>query len=261
MTQSQLFFQAKNFVSKRSLPKLSNVDDLLPNLEYDAYGHWVFKNTSSSLIDKVNNRLLALQSGATVQPVYSESGVTISTAVGNALVSDLSDTSTQSVTLTAVVKCSSTALSILLGNLVPSGSTLSSGLGGFASAGKAYLTLKAITGTGGAGIGSLTPAASITQTNNFFIAISVNKATKKGIIYVQQMGAESSNEATYEAPSYDAALNKFAFGNNAYTGSNVPANTATFAEGVIFDKALTLDEIKAVAARAKSRMDNRGISF
>ncbi|MDC4032272.1 hypothetical protein K3F86_02630, partial [Acinetobacter baumannii] len=71
---NQLFFQAKNFVSKRSLPKLSNVDDLLPNLEYDAYGHWVFKNTSASLIDKVNNRLLALQSDATVQPTYTESG-------------------------------------------------------------------------------------------------------------------------------------------------------------------------------------------
>ncbi|ELZ3600095.1 hypothetical protein ACLKIS_003900, partial [Acinetobacter baumannii] len=110
---TQLFFQAKNFVSKRSLPKLSNVDDLLPNLEYEAYGHWVFENTSDSLTDKVNNRLLALQNGATVQPVYSESGVTISTAVGNALVSDLSDTSTQSVTETAVVKCNNTQLAIL----------------------------------------------------------------------------------------------------------------------------------------------------
>ncbi|WP_449179385.1 hypothetical protein [Acinetobacter baumannii] len=247
---TQLFFQAKNFVSKRSLPKLSNVDDLLPNLEYEAYGHWVFENSSASLVDKVNNRLLALQSGATVQPTYTESGVTISTAVGNALVSDLSDTSAQSVTLAAVVKCNNTQLAILLGNLEPSSSTTSSGLSAFVSANKAYLTLKpAAAGSGG--IGSLTP----------FIAVSVNKATKKGINYVQQNSAELTNEAVYTAAVYESALNNFAVGNNAYTGSNVPANKATFAEAVIFNKALTLDEIKSVAGRAKSRMDNRGISF
>ncbi len=257
---TQLFFQAKNFVSKRSLPKLSNVDDLLPNLEYEAYGHWVFENTSASLTDKVNNRLLTLQTGATVQPVYSESGVTISTAVGNALVSDLSDTSLQSVTLTAVVKCSNTQLAILLGNLVPSNSTTSSGLAGFASAGKGYLTVKPTAASGG-GFSSLAPVSGHIQTSNFFIAISVDKKTKKGIIYIQQNSAELTNEAVYTASVYENALNKFAVGNIAYTGSNVPANTATFAEAVIFDKALNLDEIKAVATRSKDRMKNRGIIF
>ncbi|HAV4974969.1 TPA: hypothetical protein JIY89_12400 [Acinetobacter baumannii] len=257
----QLFFQAKNFVSKRSLPKLSNVDDLLPNLEYEAYGHWVFENTSTSLTDKVNNRLLTLQSGATVQPIYSEAGVTISTAFGNALVSDLSDTSAQSVTLTAVVKCSNTQLAILLGNLVPGSSTTSSGLAAFASAGKGYLTVKPTAASGSGGIGSLAPATGHIQTNNFFIAVSVNKATKKGIIYVKQNSVELTNEAVYTAAVYESALNNFAVGNNAYSISNATGNTATFAEAVIFNKALILEEIKAVAGRAKSRMDNRGISF
>ncbi|MFX6218408.1 hypothetical protein ABTF55_21660, partial [Acinetobacter baumannii] len=77
---------------------------------------------------------------------------------GNALLSDLNDESSQSLTLCAVVKCSSTVLSILLGNLVPSSSTESSGLGAFASAGKAYLTLKPQAAGGPGGIGSLTPA-------------------------------------------------------------------------------------------------------
>ncbi|EPH3736712.1 hypothetical protein ACS1EO_000054 [Acinetobacter baumannii] len=257
---TQLFFQAKNFVSKRSLPKLSNVDDLLPNLEYEAYGHWVFENTSASLTDKVNNRLLTLQTGATVQPVYSESGVTISTAVGNALVSDLSDTSLQSVTLTAVVKCSNTQLAILLGNLVPSNSTTSSGLAGFASAGKGYLTVKPTAASGG-GFSSLAPVSGHIQTSNFFIAISVDKKTKKGIIYIQQNSAELTNEAVYTASVYENALNKFAVGNIAYLLSNNLDNTATFAEAVIFNKALTLADIKAVAGRTKERMKNRGIDF
>ncbi|EMO0462557.1 hypothetical protein RGN26_003827, partial [Acinetobacter baumannii] len=206
-------------------------------------------------------RLLALQNGATVQPVYSESGVTISTALGNALVSDLSDTSTQSVTETAVVKCNNTQLAILLGNLVPGNSTTSSGLAGFASSGKGYLTVKTTAAAGSRGISSLALASRHNQTTNFFIAISVDKATKKGIIYVQQNSAELTNEAVYTAPVYESALNNFAFGNNAYTGSKNPANTATFAEAIIFDKALTLDEIKAVATRSKNRMANRGIIF
>ncbi|EPG6924282.1 hypothetical protein L1S80_003894, partial [Acinetobacter baumannii] len=154
-----------------------------------------------------------------------------------------------------------TQLAILLGNLVPSDSTTSSGLAGFASAGKGYLTVKSTAAAGSRGISSLALASRHNQTTNFFIAISVDKATKKGIIYVQQNSAELTNEAVYTAPVYESALNNFAFGNNAYTGSNNPANTATFAEAIIFDKALTLDEIKAVATRSKNRMANRGIIF
>lgn len=257
----QLFFQAKNFVSKRSLPKLSNVDDLLPNLEYEAYGHWVFENASSSLVDKVNNKTLTLQSGAAYTPVYSSLGVTISTAFGNALVSDLSDSSDQSVTLAAVVRCSSTALAILLGNLVPGSSTTSSGLSAFASAGKGYLTVKPAAANSVGGISSLSPSIGPTQTANFFIAISVDKLTKKGIVYIKQGAVEMTNEATYTASTYESSANKYAVGNNSYTTSATLSNTATFAETVIFNKALTLSEIQAVASRAKERMNNRGISL
>ncbi|MDT1832532.1 hypothetical protein FPK72_24340, partial [Acinetobacter baumannii] len=90
-----------------------------------------------------------------------------------------------------------TQLAILLGNLVPSNSTTSSGLAGFASAGKGYLTVKPTAAAGSGGISSLTPASGHNQTSNFFIAVSVDKATKKGIIYVQQNSAELTNEAVY----------------------------------------------------------------
>lgn len=258
---NQIFFKANGFETKRSQPKLSNVEELIPNYEYDAYGHWVFETSSASLVDKVNNKTLTLQSGAAYTPVYSSVGVTISTAVGNALVSDLSDTSTQSITLAAVVRCSSTALAILLGNLVPSTSTTSSGLSAFSSDGKGYLTVKPVTANSLAGISSLTPPVGHNQTSNFFIAISVDKTTKKGIIYVKQNTSESTNEATYTASSYQTSANKYAVGNSVYTTTNNLANTATFAEAIIFNKALTLVEIQALAGRSKERMDNRGISL
>lgn len=257
---NQIFFKANGFETKRYQPKLSNVEELIPNYEYEAYGHWVFETSSASLVDKVNNKVLTLQSGASYNPVYSTNGVTISTAFGNALVSDLSDTSDQSVTLTAVVRCSNTALAILLGNLVPSTSTTSSGLAAFASAGKGYLTVKPVAANNLSGISSLTPATGHTQTANFFIAISVDKANKKGIVYVKQNAVELTNEATYTA-IYESSVNKYAVGNNSYSTSTTLANTATFAEAVIFNKALNLTEIQAVASRAKERMNNRGISL
>lgn len=259
---TQLFFKAENFTSNRSLPRLSNVEPLLPNYEFESYGHWVFTSSSESLVDKVNFRNLTLQSGAVVQPTYSDTGVTVSTAVGNALLSDLADTSSQNITMTAVVRCNVTALSILLGNLVPSNNTSSSGLSAFVSTNKAYLTVKPTAATGAAtnGISSLTPSASINQTSNFFIGISVDKSTKKGIIFVSQGNTESSIDSVYSSSTYASSANKLAIGNSVYSSSNVTSNTATFAEAVIFDKALTLTEIQAVANRAKSRMSSRGIT-
>lgn len=255
---AHLFFKAAGFTSGRSLPQLSNVEPLIPNVENKAYGHWIFGVDESSLIDVVNGRMLALQGGATTQPVYTDASVTIPTIPGNALLSDLVDDSNQSVTLCAVVKCTSTALSILLGNLVPSASTVSSGLSAFTSAGKAYLTLKPVSANAQAGISSLAAPQNIVQTSNFFIAISVDKTSKKGIVYVQQSGVESSNEALYTAASYQTSANKIAIGNVAYTGG---IGSATYSEAIIFTEALTLAEIQAVALRSKSRLVNRNIVF
>ncbi|HCG3529697.1 TPA: hypothetical protein NJU05_003439 [Acinetobacter baumannii] len=255
---SFLFFKTKDFSSAHSLPQLKDVSDLIPQYENNAYGHWLFGGGPSSLVDVVNGRILTLQNGATVQPVYGDKTITLSTAIGNALLTDLVDSSAQSMTLCSVVKCSTTSLAILLGNLVPSSSTLSSVLAAFASAGKGYLTVKPATAGGPGGISSLTPPSSIVQTSNFFIATSVDKNTKKGIIYLQQLGVESSNESSYTAVSYESSANKIGIGNVAYTGSS---NTATYSEAIIFDNALTLAEIQNVALRSKDRMANRNISF
>lgn len=260
---TQLFFKATNFISGRQLPVLQDVEPLIPIYENGCFGHWLLGSDSASLVDAVNGRLLTLQNGATVQPTYSDSGVTISTAVGNALLSDLTDTSSQDITMTAVVRCNVSALCILLGNLVPSNDVTESGLSAFVSSNKAYLTVKPTAASGASvnGISSLTPSASINQTSNFFIAISVNKSTRSGTIFISQNSTESSVNVTYSSPTYEDSVNKFAIGNSVYSSSNVISNTATFAEAIIFDKALTLTEIQAVATRSKERLSYRNIDF
>ncbi|MFY5418704.1 hypothetical protein ACOUDP_03980 [Acinetobacter baumannii] len=256
---TQLFFKAENFVSDRALPVLNDVGPIVPNLENNSYDHWVFKDSSASLKGVVNGHLLTLQQNAAYMPVFSNSGVTISTAMGNALISDIVDSSDQSITMAAVVKCNTIALSILLGNLVPSNSTTSSGLSGFASGGKTYLTVKPTTLGGPGGISSLACPSNISQTSNFFIAISVDKVTKQGIIFTKQADIETSNETTYTAATYDASLNNHALGNSAYSGQNTLTNLATFAEAIFFNKALNMTELQGLATRSKSRMADRGI--
>lgn len=255
---SYLFFKATGFTSSRALPVLQNVEPLIPSLENKAYGHWLFGGNESSLTDVVHNRLLTLQAGATVQPSYAENSVTIPTTIGNALLSDITDGADQSVTLCAVVKCASTSLSVLLGNLVTFDTATSSGLAAFLSANKAYATVKPATANNAGGVASLAAPATITQTANLFIAISVDKVTKKVIIYAQQGAIESSNEATYTSASYAASINKIGVGNVAYVGG---LGAATYSEAIIFDKALSLAEIQEVATRSKERLANRNVSF
>ena len=256
---SHLFFKATGFTSSRDLPQLSGVEPLIPNVENKAYAHWLFGGSASSLVDVVNNKQLTLQPGATINPAYSENGVTISTAYGNSLLSDITDAASQNITMIAVVRCNTTSLAVLLGNLLPTGVNTSSSCGAFASAGKAYATVKpSVSGSGV--LNSLTPPASITQTSTFFIAVIVDKVAQKAVIHIEQGAVDSSNEGVFSS-TYETSLNKIAVGNNCYTTSATTSNTATYNEVIIFDRALTLAEIQAVATRSKERLANRNVSF
>lgn len=259
---TQLFFKAANFTSNRATVQLQKVEPLMQVLENDAYGHWIFGENSSSLTDKVNAKSLILQNTASVLPSYTNSSVTISTALGNALQTDLIDSAAQNFTLCAVVKCNTTALSVLLGNLVPSSDASSSGFGAFASSGKCYLTAKptAAAAASSNGISSLTTTQNIAQTSNFFIAVSIDKSTKKGVLYITQNSVESNGESSFTG-TYESSSKKIAIGNNAYTTSITASNTATFSEAIIYDKALTLEQIKSVAKRSRERMSDRNIYF
>lgn len=260
---ANLFFQATNFTSSRSnLPTLSNIDDIIyvEKYETDAYGHWVFGTDSTSLTDKVNNRTLTVQTGATTQPTFTANTVVLAAAMGNALITDLTDSAVQSTTFCTVVKTSVTALSILVGNLVNSANTVTSGQGIFASAAQGYITVKPATANNSGGANSFAPipAVDITQTDFFFISSSHDKTSKTVVIYTERLGVGGTRQTIYTA-NYEASANKFAVGNGYYSGGS--SGTLTFAEAIIYNKALTLASIQAVATRAKKRMTNRNITF
>lgn len=255
---TQLFFRAQSFVSGRATVQLQKVEPLVQVLENDAYGHWIFSENSSSLTDKVNNRNLTVQSGASVVPAFTYNSMSLSLESGNSLITTLTDTSNQSFTLCAVVKVTGDGLRILLGNLVPSSSVVYSGSGAFVSSNKGFVTVKPSIASPASvnGVSSLELSDIPNQTEYFFIAMSVNKISKKAIIYVLQ-NSEHFAEKAYTASSYDNS-NKLAIGNAFYSGAS---GSASYAEAIIYDKALTVDQIKAVAMRSKDRMSDRNIYF
>lgn len=259
---SDLLFQTDFISGRTDLPKVQNIEDIIyvETYEKDAYDHWLFGKDSSSLVGKVHGRQLTLQAGATVQPVYGANSVTLAAKNGSALLTDLVDTSAQNMTLSVVAKASVAAneLAIIMGNLVPTSYTQSSGLGIFAIAEKGYVTVKPLTAAGTGGANSITPGNDIDQTDYFFLAASINKSAKTVIIYAERLGAGASNQTIWGS-AYEASSNKIAIGNGFY--SSTSTGTLNFAEAIAFDKALTLPDLQGVAKRSKPRMKNRGIIF
>lgn len=254
-----LSIQVDDYVSPHAakLPKVA-VEDIIyvEKYEMDSYGHWLFGGDSDSLKDKVNGKVLTMQAGATTQPIYNTNNIQLSASFGNALLTDLSDTDAQDITICGVFKVSTTTFAPLMGNLVPNSLTTTSGFGFFASDNVSVFTIKPLIAASTGGFTGMT-AGPLQQQSYFFISASVNKAAKKIELYTRQMGAGLSAERTWTS-TYEASLNKIAIGNGYYNGNFGNINVA---EAIIYNKALTISEIELLSLRTQLRLNNRGITF
>lgn len=262
---SDLLFQATNFVSNRSdLPIIQNISDVLVSTRYevDAYGHWAFYG-DAPLIDKVHSRNLTVQAGAAIQPVFSSQGVALTNAKGSALMSDLIDNATTNVTAVYVAKTSGAGLFLMGMTLPTTGSTTENGFGAYISDAteysKAYLNLKPAVANTAGGISNLTNNQNIGQTTPFLVAISVDKTKKTVTLYTFKAGVDSFVSSFFTS-AYETANKALAVGNAYYTAAEGGART-TFAEAIIYNRALTVNELKAVARRCRARLSGKGINL
>ena len=256
-----LTFQNSDFISSRTdLPIIQNVTDVMPSarFETDSYGHWSFIG-DTPLVDKVNNKLLTLQTGAAVQPIFSNAGVALTNANGSALLSDLVDSTTQNVTAIFVAKTTNNSLYILGMTLPTSSSTTENGSGVYLSADKAYLNVKPLAANGTGGISGLTTNQNISQTSYCLVAVSIDKAKKTALLYTMKNGVDSFMSTAFTS-NYDVSTKKLSVGNAYYSVGEFGVKT-TFAEAVLYNKALSLNELRLVANRMKFRLAQNGISF
>ncbi|MEN8389781.1 hypothetical protein ABFP25_01190 [Acinetobacter indicus] len=250
---TNLCFQVEGYVSPfaKQLPKIQTEDLIyIEKFEEDVYGHWLFGNNVGTLIDKVNSRSLIVQPGASVQPTYSDEYVSLSIKDGNALVSDLLDSAVSQFTMSGLFMPNSTNLSTIMGNLAAASGETATGFGIFTSAGKLYATIRTQVSSWDVGI-ALDPVKPV------FASISINKTT--GIVNFVAQQAGIFYEKTTPNLNYLNAGVPFSFGNNRFPSSFT--NTNKMYEGIIHDKALSIDEIKMVANRMKIRQEQRGIIF
>lgn len=248
---SNLTIQINDYVSPfaKDLPKIASIDDLVyvEKYETDAWGHWIFADNSTSLVDKVNNRSLTLQSGATVQPIYDTNHVRLATKSGNALLTGLND-SLSAFTQIAVVQPESTELTAVLGNLGAFASP--QGIGIFTSSSKVYLTSRT-------GISSWDVGLNLDMAKPVLIGYSLDKTASAINFIAMQNGIMYTK--TSPSGTFVAANTELAVGNSRYTSSST--NYIKYYESIAYNKALTLSELQAVATRSKKRLEYRGITF
>ena len=245
---SNLTIQINDYVSPfaKNLPKIASIDDLIyvEKYETDAWGHWIFADNYTPLVDKVNNRNLTLQSGATVQPTYSADYMSLGIKSGNALLTGLND-SLSAFTQIAIVQPESTELAVLLGNL-----SNQQGIGIFTSSSKVYLTSRT-------SISSWDIGLNLDMAKPVLIGYSVDKTASTINFIAMQNGIMYTKTSPFS--TFVAANTELAVGNSRYTSSS--ANYIKYYESIAYNKALSLDELRAVATRSKKRLEYRGVTF
>lgn len=256
---TQLFFKATSFRSNVATHTLSDVRALF-DYEADTIAHWIFDNNSEIVLtDMDGENILSLQSGATIQPVFSTQGVEISTKIGNALLSDIYSEVGQSLTMSLVCKMSSvtagTTTAVMLMGCLPttgvgpaiwfqsSGTTLGINIG-----------IRNTPTTDLIAIPNFMPAAG----QYFFVSMSIDKVSKTITGYAKNIGANSSANRTYTVASAKST-NPIALGNSHYGNEGIVQTT--FAEAMIHPRALTLTEMQDLASRAALRCAKRGVIF
>lgn len=256
---TQLFFKATSFRSNVAQHMLNDVQALI-DYEADALAHWIFdKSSNSTLIDMDGYNALSLQSGATIQPVFSAQGVEISTKIGNALLSDIYSEVGQSLTMSVVCKMSSVvsgaANPVMLMGCLPT-----TGVGPavwFQTSGT----------TPGMNFGLRnSPATNIFNIPNFmpvagqylFVSMSIDETAKKVTGYVRSLGLNGHADKVHTLTSARSS-NPIALGSSHYGNEGIVQTT--FAEAMIHPRALTLTEMQDLASRAALRCAKRGVIF
>lgn len=235
-------------VSNSALPQLAAADyELLVNYEPDAWGHWLFGVSSSSLIDLTQGKALTLAGTA---PTYNSTGVVLGGGLNSGLLSDLADGTER--TLCAVIKIPD--LSSFMGSNVAGNVGASDGFGMFVQKpGANHGILPVVRGATGITGDTFT---GITDGNYIFMAISWSATS--GNKLNKFLGGKLSGSITSVTAKTASAVN-MAFGNVQYT-AEIYHSPLEISEGILYDRALSLTEIAAVYARSKQRMATRGIT-
>ncbi|MFN3834647.1 MAG: hypothetical protein ACK4NO_01965 [Glycocaulis sp.] len=244
-----LFTMLPFSVPNPALPVIPSADfvRLRPNLEYGAYGHWLFGGSSASLAEGVNGRALTLQSDGVSYP--NASYLNMSMTLGKALISDFGEVAAQTDTICAVVRLNQAndATRTIIGSI-----NTTTGGSIFVSAGPAlFQNQRGFTSAG-------TQSTGVAQTTDWrFMAMSRDfaSATRRTAILIGGSTEFVVNPTGTYAPTPGAV----ALG-SAYSLGGTAGLTMDVAEFQIYSHAMGTAELATLYQRSRDRMALRGIT-
>jgi len=225
----------------------NEVDYLGAQFEIDSYDHWVFsKGNAEGLVGLNNGKLLTLQSSVPADaPAFSPSFLTMSTASGKALLSDVvEDASLPAYTVCAIVREPTTISGIkpIFGTVVasPAANNLTF-VAGSPPSRHFFASYSGATSSRDTGVVS-------TIGSWYFVATAVDY-TGTSKIERTLIGGSAGSQGSGAGPHLFSGR-PIAMG-NAYYATGV-AGLMDVAEFIVYKRALTLDEMGDVALRRKS---------
>lgn len=249
-----LFTRLPIAVNDLSLPVIASADiEILGvNYELDSYEHWAFNTgDAGALIGLNKQRALTVQAAVAA---YASNYLSLSSVMGNALLSDLDDLASAKVTMCAIVREPSpqaTGIKPLFGTVVAS--PAANNLTFLSGAGAARKTYASYSGFAA----SLDTTAVAAADAWYFVGTSLDFVASPGTGHTMKtlVGGTPVLEAAGNA-SHLASGRKWALGNGWY--SSASAGNLHFAEFILYDRALSAAELQAVYQRSKARMALQG---
>ncbi len=240
-------------VPGNSLPTVAPEDmRRLSDVEIGAYDHWIFNGGASSLVGKSAGKVLTVQSTA---PTYSSDWLSISLNQGAGLLTDLGEVSGQADTLAMVCKIATvpTAAIVLGGTLAPSAEP-SPGGGSFfiTTGGELRLLNRGTTQT-------ITDADTLSANTWAFICMSRNMSASGAVRLLKGGSTVREYLANFSAYVPAPSPRKISLGGAYY--NNQAGNTLSIFEAVVYNRALTAQEIGDLYLRAKARAAKVGITI
>ena len=244
-----LVIKTRATTSRLSLPVIAQADiTFISGLEENAYEHWVFDAAQASVLTgRVNGRALTPQSAA---PGYETSGLLISGASGNGLLTDIADINNLRKTFFCIARtplfASGSPVPLFGTYASTTGFMLTNGLGD-PSPKRAFV--RGSTNANPLDAGSFAPGVWR------FFAMSFDGRSGQRILRVLINSADYFEIVpNFYSPTPEAVV---ALGNGYYSSGT--AVSTRFAEFGIFDDILTQSEMQELYNRRKAEMATRGI--
>lgn len=240
-------------VSDAELSPFGGYVSPIPPMFDRLHDYWLLGGSADSLVGLKSETNLVPQAAT---PVYAGGYLTMSSGVGNALLSDKVDSASQTVCVIYQIDSDSTAgVRVIAGTQQTSSVSPQNGSAMFTELGDSKSVSGATRGTSSA----IKLSQGASTAGNWLFAAYSESGAGPSVRTLFIGGATPVSSTVNDAGAKSVSSRKIALGNGYYTGA--PVVNRNFASFLLYDYALSTDELAAVYEWAKKDMSDRGLTL